>query len=48
MSYDGSIKIDTKLDTSGVENGLSKLKNIAKVGFTAGRGGGGCGVRCSG
>lgn len=32
MEYDGSIKIDTKIDTSGAEDDLDKLKNIAKTG----------------
>ena len=35
MAYDGSIKIDTKLDTSGLQTGLSKLGGIAKSGLKA-------------
>lgn len=35
MAYDGSIKIDTKVDTSGFSVGIDKLKNIAKTGVTA-------------
>lgn len=35
MAYDGSIKIDTKVDTSGFNVGIDKLKNIAKTGVTA-------------
>lgn len=32
MGYDGSIKIDTKIDTSGFSAGMDKLKDIAKTG----------------
>lgn len=35
MAYDGSIKIDTKVDTGGFSSGIDKLKNIAKTGVTA-------------
>lgn len=35
MAYDGSIKIDTKVDTSGFSSGIDKLKSIAKTGVTA-------------
>lgn len=35
MAYDGSIKIDTKLDTSGLQTGLSKLGGIARSGLKA-------------
>lgn len=32
MAYDGSIKIDTSIDTSKAEAGLAKLRNLAKTG----------------
>lgn len=32
MAYDGSIKIDTGIDTTKAEAGLTKLKNLAKTG----------------
>lgn len=32
MSYDGSLKFDTKIDSSGFSAGLSKLKKLAKTG----------------
>lgn len=35
MAYDGSIKIDTKIDTSGFSKGISDLKGIAKTGCAA-------------
>lgn len=35
MAYDGSIKIDTKVDTGGFSVGIDKLKGIAKTGVTA-------------
>lgn len=35
MAYDGSIKIDTKVDTGGFSSGIDKLKSIAKTGVTA-------------
>lgn len=35
MSYDGSIKIDTKIDTSGFKTGIDKLKGLAKTGVSA-------------
>lgn len=35
MAYDGSIKIDTKVDTSGFGIGIEKLKGIAKTGVAA-------------
>lgn len=33
MAYDGSIKIDTKVDTTGFSNGIAKLSGIAKSGL---------------
>lgn len=33
--YDGAINIDTKLDTQGIEDGLSKLKNLVTKGALA-------------
>ena len=30
---DGTIKIDTSLDSTGLENGLSKLGGVAKTGL---------------
>lgn len=35
MAYDGSIKIDTKIDTSGFKTGIDKLKGLAKTGVSA-------------
>lgn len=35
MAYDGSIKIDTKIDTGGFSSGIAKLKSIAKTGCAA-------------
>lgn len=35
LAHDGTIKIDTKLDKSGVESGLSSLKSIASKSFAA-------------
>lgn len=35
MAYDGSIKIDTKIDTGGFSVGIEKLKRIAKTGCAA-------------
>lgn len=35
MAYDGSIKIDTKVDTSGFSSGITKLKSIARTGCAA-------------
>ena len=35
MSYDGSIKIDTKIDTGGFKTGIDKLKGLAKTGVSA-------------
>lgn len=32
MSYDGSLKFDTKIDSNGFSAGLSKLKRLAKTG----------------
>ena len=32
MSYDGSLKFDTKIDSNGFSTGLSKLKKLAKTG----------------
>ncbi len=32
MSYDGSLKFDTKIDSNGFSVGLSKLKKLAKTG----------------
>ena len=32
MAYDGSIKIDTKIDTGGFETGISRMKSIARKG----------------
>lgn len=32
MAYDGSIKIDTKIDTGGFETGVSKMKSVATKG----------------
>lgn len=35
MAYDGSIKIDTKIDTSGFSSGVEKMKSIASKGVSA-------------
>lgn len=35
MSYDGSLKFDTKIDSSGFSAGLSKLKKLAKTSIKA-------------
>ena len=35
MAYDGSIKIDTKIDTSGFKGGIDKIKSIAQAGVSA-------------
>lgn len=35
MAYDGSIKIDTKIDTGGFRIGIDKLKGLAKTGVSA-------------
>lgn len=35
MAYDGSIKIDTKIDTSGFSGGMSQINALAKKGVTA-------------
>lgn len=35
MAYDGSIKIDTKVDTSGLATGVDKMKSIATKGVAA-------------
>lgn len=35
VAYDGSIKIDTKIDTSGFSTGLAKIKSLAKTGCAA-------------
>lgn len=35
MAYDGSIKIDTKIDTSGFSTGISKMKTICSTGLQA-------------
>lgn len=35
MSYDGSLKFDTKIDSSGFSAGLSKLTRLAKIGMGA-------------
>ncbi|MGN0500600.1 MAG: phage tail tape measure protein [Ruminococcus sp.] len=35
MAYDGSIKIDTKIDTSGFKSGIDKIKSIAQAGASA-------------
>lgn len=35
MSYDGSLKFDTKIDSNGFSAGLSKLKKLAKTGVGA-------------
>lgn len=34
MAYDGSIKIDTKIDTSGFKTGVEKIKSMAKTGVS--------------
>jgi len=35
LAYDGSIKIDTKIDTGGFKTGIDKLKGLAKTGVSA-------------
>lgn len=35
MAYDGSIKIDTKIDNTGFESGFDKMKSIAERGVSA-------------
>lgn len=35
MAYDGSIKIDTKIDTGGFHSGVEKMKSIASKGVSA-------------
>lgn len=35
MAYDGSIKIDTKIDTGGFHSGVEKMKSIATKGVSA-------------
>lgn len=35
LAYDGSIKIDTKIDTNGFKTGIDKLKSLAKTGVSA-------------
>lgn len=35
MAYDGSIKIDTKIDNSGFSTGLNKMKSLASTGTAA-------------
>lgn len=35
MGYDGSIKIDTKIDNSGFSSGFAKMKNLAERGSAA-------------
>lgn len=35
MSYDGTLKFDTKLDSSGLNSGMSKLGSLASSGFKA-------------
>ena len=35
MAYDGSIRIDTKVDTGGFNSGLSKMKTLASKGAAA-------------
>ena len=35
MAYDGSIKIDTKIDTNGFKGGIDKIKSIAQAGVSA-------------
>lgn len=35
MAYDGSIKIDTKIDTGGFSSGIEKMKSIASKGVSA-------------
>ena len=35
MAYDGSIKIDTKVDTGGFETGVDKMKSVASKGVSA-------------
>lgn len=35
MSYDGTLKFDTKIDSSGFQKGISKISNIAQTGLAA-------------
>lgn len=35
LAYDGSIKIDTKIDTNGFKGGIDKIKSIAQAGVSA-------------
>lgn len=35
MAYDGSIKIDTKIDTNGFKSAIDKIKSIAQAGVSA-------------
>lgn len=35
MAYDGTLKFDTKIDSSGFKNGISKIASIAKTGMKA-------------
>ena len=35
MAYDGSIKIDTKIDNSGFSDGINKMKSVAARGSAA-------------
>ena len=35
MAYDGTLKFDTKVDTSGFSSGISKIAGIAKTGLGA-------------
>ena len=35
LAYDGSIKIDTKIDTNGFKSGIDKIKSIAQAGVSA-------------
>ena len=35
LAYDGSIKIDTKIDTSGFHSGIEKMKSMASKGVSA-------------
>ena len=33
MAYDGSLKFDTRVDSSGFKSGIEKLGSIAKTGL---------------
>ncbi len=35
MSYDGTLKFDTKVDTSGFTSGVSKISSAASTGLKA-------------